>query len=861
MKIVYLAAAAFVTCICGCSCEETGESDDGGGADRATCVGDECTGGDAAKGDTGGGDHSGPSDAAHDGASPDANAGDAAGGDGGQGPLCGSTFCTPGQVCEYETCHPDCGTNARCGLPEKCCGPGQVCYLDACATPGNDCTTSLQCAKDQYCEPSLGKCLPKGSGGCSYTPTADFEPELLWAWTGSTTAPTYIQVMMTPVVVPCQDTNGDGKYDAQDIPCIIFNTFITGGSSQEVAVLRALSGDDGHELWTMADPQYSVNGLSEIAVGDLDGDGAIEIVTGKYKADGGANGGLIAFRRDGSFYWQSDEAIVVNWGGASIADLDGDGLPEVIIGSTVLDGRTGQTRWAGGACVGSNGPGPLSTVADINLDGQPEVVTGCAAYAYDGTVLWNNGLTDGFVAVANLTGDTHPEIVVVSKGNVRVQDWQGNVIGGPLAILGSKGGGPPTIADFDGDGTPEFGAAGSDSYAMYKMDAQGTLSMIWNMKTQDHSSNVTGSSVFDFTGARKPSVLYGDECYLHVFDGATGTEIFSKPNSSGTTYENPVVADVNGDWKAEIVVAANNYASGLVCPWGTHGAAGLHGIQVFKDKKDNWVPTRAIWNEHAYHVTNVNDDGSIPPVEPHNWDVPGMNNFRVNQQGEGLFNAPDLVARDPGARIYGCPPVLSTWVRVANAGSLGVPAGIPVAFYAKGAGTGGADLLLGVVKTKKRLLPGESEVIGLSLPLPDPLKGTIAAIFAVADDDGTGQGTKNECHEDNNASPVVPVTYDAGKEVCNGIDDTCNGEVDEDPDLCPATFKCVHGECVDHCRSGECPNGRVCVNGYCVLDGECATKDCPVGKVCIRSICMSTCTQQADCPQGVPCTSGVCYVQ
>ena len=53
------------------------------------------------------------------------------------------------------------------------------------------------------------------------------------------------------------------------------------------------------------------------------------------------------------------------------------------------------------------------------------------------------------------------------------------------------------------------------------------------------------------------------------------------PHSSGTTYENPVIVDVDGDNNAEIVMASNNYAF-----------PGEAGIRVFRDRLDGWVNTR-----------------------------------------------------------------------------------------------------------------------------------------------------------------------------------------------------------------------------------------------------------------------------
>src|SRR5690606_26794498 len=87
--------------------------------------------------------------------------------------------------------------------------------------------------------------------------------------------------------------------------------------------------------------------------------------------------------------------------------------------------------------------------------------------------------------------------------------------------------------------------------------------------TQDGSSNVTGSSVFDFEDDGRAEVVYGDECFLRVYDGQSGDVLFSQRRSSCTWYENPVVAAVDGDFNAEIVIGDNfncgSATSGVVC--------------------------------------------------------------------------------------------------------------------------------------------------------------------------------------------------------------------------------------------------------------------------------------------------------
>lgn len=702
---------------------------------------------------------------------------------------CGATCCSAAQTCDVGTCRAACAASSRCGtgLLETCCTAMQVCYLDSCTVPGPDCTGSSACPMGQYCDTALGKCLPLAPGNnlCEFrSDGGSFNPVSLWKYVVSTDV--YTQVMMAPVVA---DVNGD------KVPDVLAN-FFQGGAYGSPGVMRALSGDDGRVLWSTADVAADhIFPASSIAVADLDGSGKLVAVTVS------ATGRLIAFDgRTGARLWTSHDgtgaavSCAANWGGPSIANLSGDAKAEVVCGLMAFD-STGLLLWSNG--LGAGAVGPLSTVVDLNADGMPDVTDGTTAWKGDGTTFgWTGAGYAGFPAIGDFVAgggamgrDGLPEIAVVGAGKIALVNGLTGALYAPAVALpsfdtptsmclqgGSEApgnGGPPTVADFDGDGAAEIGVADLDCYTVFEVVSDGAggyrLAVKWTKKVQDHSSSVTGSSVFDFEGDGVAEVVYADEIATHVYRGTDGLEIFTRPHCSGTTYEYPLIVDVNGNGRADLIIPDNTYAAGGL---GCSGSV-TAGIQVFRDGLDRWVNTRPIWNQHTYHVTNVCDGvdwvcggrgaagnvyGRVPVSEPRNWaftntsDGGGapLNNFRQNVQGEGLFNAPDLKALDLGV-LDGCQGPLQLSVRVVNSGALGVLAGVKVAFYALGP----PRALLGVGRTITTLLPGQSEVVSVSIALDG---GTFAntQVVAVVDDDGSGAAAVSECHEDNNqAGPAL----------------------------------------------------------------------------------------------------------
>lgn len=434
-----------------------------------------------------------------------------------------------------------------------------------------------------------------------------FDPVIKWEWTGSNVIPTHNQVMSAPMVAPLEDTNNDGLINNADTPAIVFNTFNRSGSYNADGVLRAIRGSDGSEIWTVTDPDLRTYPGRAVLLADIDADGMVEIIATGYPTTH-----LLAFEHTGELKWKKPIYTRGTMGVA--ANMNSDNSAEMFFYDEIIDGE-GNILTTFASNVWST---PI--IADINLDGQPEIIQGGAAFNNDGDKLWHlmvDGLQTStqFSGIGNFDADDFPEIVFVQRYSGKVYlvshtgelIWQRTLPGTGAGTNKDILGGAPTIADMDGDGEAEIGIAGGSQYVVYNADG----SILWTTSTQDSSSAATGSSVFDFDGDGNAEVVYNDELYLRVYNGKTGQVLFEIANTSGTLFELPVIADVDYDGHADIVVAANNYRY--------KGTQGNTGIRVFQDRNNSWVNARKIWNQHAYSVTNVNDDGTVPFVEQPSW--------------------------------------------------------------------------------------------------------------------------------------------------------------------------------------------------------------------------------------------------
>ncbi|MEM6989401.1 MAG: hypothetical protein AAF721_02850 [Myxococcota bacterium] len=754
--------------------------------------------------------------------------------------LCGdpAVCCAGDEECILGACVDAC-EDARCGVDlDVCCDAGDICLMPECVTPGDDCVDSFDCPNGEFCEPTLGQCLPQQDPvACEIIPDfEEVEVEVEWSIIGVESGASSTPDRCDPEVDGGCDVVGSlttpmvGDVDGDGLPEVILNTWDArdpdGGSEDFYGHLLILDGQTGEVQYRVQENipigEYGSYGRSTPGIADVDDNGLPDIVyAGRPRVNidpFAGNSSLIhAINGLGQELWRShdpagdDYYVYVRNGGVAFGNWDDDDASEIVFGTAVFDNDGtivfDQTHPSGrgGAVYGTSGTywGGISAVADLDGDGVSEIISGREAWTVDWQTnvvgppdvmldrMWDQAVTDlyedGYPAVADLDQDGDPEVIVAGGDTMVVLEgltgelWCGSDFDGdgsdcvgndalrtqPVDLEGVNGrGGPPIVADFDGDGRPEIGVAADDSYTMFDLaregedlqplagdpvPADGAVFPRWRNATQDGSGS-TGASVFDFQGDGVGEVVYGDECYLRVYSGTDGDIILEAPNSSATIHEYPVIVDVADDGNSELLITSNGTTADDVCT--DPGYEPRHGLFVYGDPNDAWLRTRQVWNSHTYHVTNADSTGLYPVDELNNWEEEGLNNYRQNVQGVGVFNAPDLTVQLSVGTQNCLEEEFEVIATVRNEGSIGIPAGMAVTLFS---GTDASGEEISTQMTPEILLPGAQ--VNLSWLVPAPGGAPLDFFVFVDNDDGAGDaGALTECNEDNQTSSATSVS-------------------------------------------------------------------------------------------------------
>ncbi len=452
------------------------------------------------------------------------------------------------------------------------------------------------------------------------------------------------------------------------------------GPGGDICVLTAYTAEL-ELLWVAADVQVDCGGHAPALV-DLQGDGEVEALLGPYIVRG-ADGALLGRNEDAEARFFAYEEIGMH---VIAADLNMDGVSEVILGHTLVD---------------------------------PAGDTICQAA----------GLEDGYTATADFDGDGRGEVVVVGNGLVGVYDSDCQVMAS-WNLVGGGTGGPPTVSDFDADDGVEIGIADAETYTVYERDGQ----VLWSHPVSDASSHATGSVVFDFEADGRPEVVYADETRLWILAGEDGAvRLEDDRHASRTLHEYPAVADVDGDGATELIVPNG----------GGHLGEDRTGLYVLGAADGEWLMSRQVWNQHAYSMVNIDDDLRVPAPAASSWPV--HNNFRSGDpQPQSSWKAADPVPVADICMTECQEERISVTARAGNSGAVAFDAGIPISLYTRPSD----PIHLQTVWTTAAVDPGAtSEVLRFEVTPADVQE---ASLWLVVDDDDGAEVVAQECNEDNN---------------------------------------------------------------------------------------------------------------
>jgi hypothetical protein len=254
---------------------------------------------------------------------------------------------------------------------------------------------------------------------------------------------------------------------------------------------RANGGDPANSPWPSTNISPEGANMHDVEAADIDGDGRIDIVTRHQSGFGKRLGNRIhLWRQNAPERWSHRAFDCPHGEGLILADIQGDGRPDVVIGGRwyenpgdVLQGEWREhfyipperfaTQWTNGDIV--------VQVADINGDGRPDIVLSPSEGA--GRLSWFEAPPDPRqpdwtehviepkidhahgLGLADMDGDGHPDIVVAkmhqasAPQEVCVYRNEGKGKAWSKQVVSSRGSHNIVVVDIGRKGKPSiFGA-------------------------------------------------------------------------------------------------------------------------------------------------------------------------------------------------------------------------------------------------------------------------------------------------------------------------------------------------------------------------------------------------------------------
>lgn len=445
-----------------------------------------------------------------------------------------------------------------------------------------------------------------------------------------------VHSMTTPLVA---DMDGDGT---PEIIAVKYNSKYYWEYSDGISIIDVKEQKVRKDI---ALPPFSTYGTG-ISLADVDNDGKCEIFVLTFTND------IACYDCDGHIRWSAHANDFHCQ--LSIADINGDGTPEVICGPKIFNALDGKKLIDGNFIINGTGfcsPHNLHLLEDLGAekfayhmfalydfdnDGIPELCAGNTIYKINITntrgtsgnswTVWkqteyepNIPQYDGTTVVVDFDNDGDADVVVIGMDmsqhayetpadeNFYVWDGQTSEIIAYTNLTPSKyPASVPCCSDFNGDGKMEvaFSTASGLNVLAFDKNEPGNTKFVQKDNYEFHETN--SLTAFDFDQDGKEEVVLRDLTRMVITDINT-MEYLSNPITaySGTAMEYPIVADVDGDGHAEIIVCQANKEWDAV---DFEGQVAVYGSKT----PDAWSSARKVWNQYNYSPVDINEDMTVP---------------------------------------------------------------------------------------------------------------------------------------------------------------------------------------------------------------------------------------------------------
>jgi hypothetical protein len=326
------------------------------------------------------------------------------------------------------------------------------------------------------------------------------------------------------------DMNNDGLDDVVQVGWAAPG-FFWSGTSDGTDIITGTSDGGLAASSVIADPEpvYDVEG-------DINGDGWLDFV-----ATGNGGVDMLINQQDGTFVDTAVDVAPNLWATykSQIADLDGDGRPDIVTASysgLYIFFDTGTAATFGQPTTVSTSETDLVLTADINGDGIPDVLTmenytdlvvrlGIGDGGFSSTTTYTASYLglEPELAVRDFNGDGQPDVVWGNSTGIAVRlNTGGGTLGDEVDFATNPAttwSGQLTVADLNGDGLLDVATAGGPDCDwdagggawVFLNDGDGGFTTGTPLAT-DPNVVIRGVTAWLPAGALLPSLVVGDFC-------------------------------------------------------------------------------------------------------------------------------------------------------------------------------------------------------------------------------------------------------------------------------------------------------------------------------------------------------------